>query len=196
MAKVKAPLFSIEARGSLAKSIVYFPWKGVDAVRSHVVPANPNTALQDAQRTHLENAVDEWHEAGYTETDKSAWNRLANLAAGAMSGFNRLVQAFIAEAVLGGTWTRIYQGQSADPDSSSFAVSCKKVSGGLAPTIRYGKSPTSLLSTAVMVDQTGDTWFKNLTGLSADTLYYFTIDVGVAGATFGRLGIYSQRTTE
>jgi len=41
MAKVNAPLFSFNASGKLANSLVYFAWKGLDVVRSYIVPANP-----------------------------------------------------------------------------------------------------------------------------------------------------------
>jgi len=37
--------------GQLGKKIVAFQWKGIDCFRSYVVPANPNTLEQQAQRT-------------------------------------------------------------------------------------------------------------------------------------------------
>jgi hypothetical protein len=50
MATVTSPLLSLGARGSIGKSVVYSSWKGVDYARQHVVPANPKTTAQVANR--------------------------------------------------------------------------------------------------------------------------------------------------
>lgn len=50
MAKVTGPLMSISASGKIANSLVFFGWKGVNVVRSWVVPANPQSADQGDQR--------------------------------------------------------------------------------------------------------------------------------------------------
>lgn len=46
MAKVDGPLFSVEARGKIADSIVFFPWKGRHIVRQWLKPTQPNSVLQ------------------------------------------------------------------------------------------------------------------------------------------------------
>lgn len=53
MAKVSGPLLSIEARGSIAESIVFFPWKGRHLVRQWLTPANPKKADQGYVRVIL-----------------------------------------------------------------------------------------------------------------------------------------------
>lgn len=53
MAKVTGPLYSMSASGSIAKSMVFFPWKGVNAVRAWVTPANPMTSGQGNTRIAL-----------------------------------------------------------------------------------------------------------------------------------------------
>lgn len=50
MAKVTAPLLSFGARGQIGKSAVFATWKGVNYARQHVVPANPQTVAQQANR--------------------------------------------------------------------------------------------------------------------------------------------------
>jgi len=194
MAKLRAPLFSLGASQKLGDALVYFPWKGIHAVREYVIPTNPRSAAQQTQRGYMEDAVDEWHGAPYTALDVTAWNKLAGIAESAMSGFNRMVREFLNEAVAGNTWTRIYQGQSADPEDHGFAVSVKKVSGGSAPYVRFGTSKTNLKNSQIMIDQTGNTWLAVIVGLQPDTLYYFTVDVGTSGSNWGRLGIYQQKT--
>lgn len=194
MAKVKAPLFSFEARGKLADSIVYFPWKGVNAVRSYVIPADPVTAAKTAQRARMTAAVAEWHGASYSALDIGAWNRLANLLATSLSGFNRMVQEHIDEAILGSTWERMADVDIYGVTAILFSVRVAKASTGNAPTLRWGTSPTNMPNALTMSDETGDIWQRDVGGLTASTLYYFTIDVGATATDWGRTGIYTQRT--
>lgn len=91
MAKVLMPLLSDSARGAIAETLVYFPWKGLNAVRSYVVPANPNTAAQQVQRGYMIEAVLQWRTLGYTAVDKTGYNAWALLDPKPMSGFNKYV---------------------------------------------------------------------------------------------------------
>jgi hypothetical protein len=50
MAKTTAPLLSFNASGSLAKSVVYSKWKGVNYARQHVIPSNPRSTAQTTTR--------------------------------------------------------------------------------------------------------------------------------------------------
>lgn len=195
MAKVDAPLFSFTASGKLANSLVYFPFKGIRAVRSYVVPANPNSAGQQTQRAYMTDANDEWHAAGYTDADRSAWNRWATTLGKGLSGFNAFCRAFLNESVAGGTWQRMADALVSGIGANGFTVNITKASGGDVPTIHYGVSPTFMPNTAVLVDQTGNDWEVTLAGLTAGTLYYWYIDIGAAGVDYGRTGVYATRTT-
>jgi len=53
MAKVDGPLFSLNARGKLGKSLVYIGWKGIKTVRQWLKPANPQSANQGDIRLAL-----------------------------------------------------------------------------------------------------------------------------------------------
>lgn len=195
MAKLKGPLFSFGARGKLGGALVYFPWKGINAVREYVIPANPNTTDQAAQRTHMTNAVAEWHGAAYTADDVTAWNKLAGILKESMSGFNRMVREFINEAILGNTWERVKNAVVTAYATATIDVDIDKVSGGNAPTIYWGTRKTHFPNSASMADTAANRWFYQITGLNASTLYYFYIDVGASGTDYGRTGIYQQRTT-
>lgn len=50
MAKVTAPLLSFDARGTLAKSLTFAAWRGINYARQRVVPSNPNSADQQETR--------------------------------------------------------------------------------------------------------------------------------------------------
>lgn len=53
MAKVEGPLFSVAARGKIADSIVFFPWKGRHVVRQWLKPLNPESTKQGYVRAAL-----------------------------------------------------------------------------------------------------------------------------------------------
>lgn len=60
MASTKAPLFGLDASGSLAKSIVFSKWKGRTYVRRHSVPANPQSPLQVSMRAMFKFLTQHW----------------------------------------------------------------------------------------------------------------------------------------
>lgn len=50
MPKITAPLLSFGGAGQIGKSMVFSKWKGVPYVRQYVIPANPKTVKQTANR--------------------------------------------------------------------------------------------------------------------------------------------------
>lgn len=87
MARVKAPLFSFEASGSLKKTIVYSQWKGRNYVREHTVPFNPQSETQVNVRKAFELLVAAWQ--AEEQTYKDEWDEFAKIFQ--MSGFNSYV---------------------------------------------------------------------------------------------------------
>lgn len=53
MAKLVAPLLSLEARGAIGEAIVFFPWKGRNVARQWTTPANPRDIDQKLIRQKL-----------------------------------------------------------------------------------------------------------------------------------------------
>ena len=53
MAKVISPLFSFEASGKIADSMVFFTWKGRNVVRKWTIPTNPMSVDQGDIRLKL-----------------------------------------------------------------------------------------------------------------------------------------------
>lgn len=64
MPALTGPLFSLTARKSLRKTLTYSNWRGIQYVRSHVVPANPDTTAQQDQRNTFANINVVWNYAG------------------------------------------------------------------------------------------------------------------------------------
>ena len=107
MAKLKAPLLSMGASGKIGDIMVFFPWKGINVVREYVIPANPKTALQTAQRAHLTSSVALIHAAMAHATnplaslDQVAYSALAAAKGRIMTWFNQAVKLCIDVSVAG-----------------------------------------------------------------------------------------------
>lgn len=87
MARVKAPLFSLDASGQLGEAIVYSKWKGREYVREYTIPQNPNSPAQVNVRKAWELLVSQWQsEAQAVQSD---WNTFADQFK--MSGFNQYI---------------------------------------------------------------------------------------------------------
>jgi hypothetical protein len=75
MVKVYGPALSIDASGTLAKTMVFSKWKGRSYVRSHVNPAQPRTGPQVGVRAMFSFLAKQW--ASLTSANKTSWEVLA-----------------------------------------------------------------------------------------------------------------------
>lgn len=78
---------SIDASGSLAKSIVFSKWRGRNYVRRHAIPSNPRSGPQLAARSIVAYLAPLW--ATLSPAEKATWDTLA--AATNVSAFNAYV---------------------------------------------------------------------------------------------------------
>ena len=189
MAKVVAPLFSFGARGKLADALVYFPWKGIAAVRSYVVPANPNSAAQQTQRGRLSNGVTDWHDIGLDAVDEVAWDRHAATRPSAMSGFNSFISDHIEIQAGADTPNMGFDGSLTDDGDDTFSASIEEGGTATAVDMVWGVSPTSLINTEAG-SEAADVWtFTPADDVAGQTLYArFNIKDG--GGIIGRTGIF------
>lgn len=75
MVKLKGPLGSAEASGSLGRTAIFSSWKGRAYAKAHAVPTNPNTAPQISVRAMLAFLSQQW--AAFTAPNKATWNEIA-----------------------------------------------------------------------------------------------------------------------
>ena len=75
MAVTKAPLFSLDASGSLAGSIVFSKWRGRTYVRRLAIPSNPRSPLQVGMRSVFKFITQDF--SNLTANQKAAWDALA-----------------------------------------------------------------------------------------------------------------------
>lgn len=75
MARTTAPLLSFDARGQIAKTLVYATWRGVPYARRFVIPGNPRTTAQQLTRTTFATLREMWKVLG---TDgRTPWTAFA-----------------------------------------------------------------------------------------------------------------------
>jgi hypothetical protein len=206
MAKLNAPLFSFNASGKLADSLVYFGWKGLDCVRSYVIPANPKSAGQTTQRGYLTAAVAEIHATQAQATnpldgdDYAAYALLASTRATPRTWFNELVKLWCDVEIAGNTPCIYSDFTISDKTANSIdliAYLNEETGSTLAAgKFYFGTSKTALIHTAtatvtpgVSVDLTAEDCSAFLT---AGTKYYvqFRPDAG-DGCEGAVSGIYS-----
>lgn len=191
MAKVTGPLFSLSASGQIAKSLVYMTWKGIQDVRKYVIPANPKSALQIVQRGKFEDGVDAWHASAWNAADLAAWNLLASIQEGVMSGFNAFLKKYVDCRVAGKIWRTIYALVVSAVVADGFVITCN---GSAAETYecKYGTSKTAMVNTTAVVNTAG-VLVATLTGLVTGTDYYCQIKTTLAGCS-ALTGILKQKT--
>lgn len=196
MAKLKAPLLSLGASGQIGKALVFFPWKGLDVVRQHVVPANPQTALQTTQRGYLANAVERIHTAqaratnAFSETDKSAYALWASALGKIETWFNRAVAHMVDQQVDGNHYPLFYDA-TLTPGVDQVAFDCyHHYEAPDDAHLFYGTSPTALLHSEALTIA-GDHMDKTITGLTTGVKYYFQVRVDAGDDAEGAMsGIY------
>lgn len=72
MAKLKAPLFSHEARGSFSPGLTLQKWKSLNVVRKKPDPTNPGTIGQQSHRDIFKQGMELWEATPWTERDFQA----------------------------------------------------------------------------------------------------------------------------
>jgi len=97
MARVVAPFLSVDASGTMDKSMTASIWKGQQYMRRWFRPTNPKTTAQQAQRTKMSDAVAGW-QALY-DAASELWNVAARDVYPPISGFNYFVMQFIVQNV-------------------------------------------------------------------------------------------------
>lgn len=191
MAKVRGPLYSMDARGKLGNSLVYMSWKGIQDVRKYVIPANPRSTGQMTQRGYFSDAVELWHTAGFSVLDNTGWKIFAELKKTALSGFNAFVQIVVKALIAGYTFTPITDVTVSSPTTTGATIEASILSD-CTSKIFYGPSKTTMLENASMTYDSGEI-SVTLTDCVADTTYYFYIQNTKAGES-GRTGIYVFKT--
>lgn len=202
MAKLKAPLMSLGASGAIAKSIVFFPWKGLNAAREYIVPANPKTVKQTTQRGYLSDAVAAIHAAQADATnplvsaDVVAYSLYGSCEPDPRTWFNQAVKNWLDQKVA----TKL-------PCLCSAGVLDNATAGQLDATLYlweatcaagkfyYGTSKTALINSVAAVI-TAQEATATIPALVAGVKYFVQFRPDPADPCEGaRSGIYTEYAT-
>lgn len=181
MAKVKAPLLSFGASGAIGETLVYFPWKGLNAVRSWVKPANPNTAAQSTQRGYMTTIVALIHTAMALAADPlatldiAAYSLLASCESTPRTWFNQVAKIGV-EQYKAAKKAAIFRDGLATPGVGQVALTVKWTKDGAndvtAGNYYWGTSKTALFNVEAAVVAAGEATATVL-GLAAGQKYFF-----------------------
>lgn len=183
MAKPTAPLFSLGAKGTLADAITYSSWKGVDYVRTRVVPANPKTTSQMERRDAFSVLAAMWN----LGVEQLSLGFNASAAGRPYTGRNRFMGLNLKGITPGDPWGVSFQASDANSGAlPPSAVSCTDAGGqiitaaGSVPAAPTGWTYVGLKAVAILntLNDSGDT--PTVTGHSAAG-FPFNVDVNVAG---------------
>lgn len=194
MAKVVGPLFSVDARGKLADSVVFMGWRGLKTVRMWKKPANPNTAAQQLTRGYFTSSVGRYH-------DLAAGDQLAfklRASGKPYSGFNLFIDLCKTTLDKGKTFVSIKNvtvptGTITTAAAKILAIATKLGTTG-AGRIKYGTQPGVYYDEKACTWASGTTTTVTLTGLVKNTDYYFRCVYPEVTAAFGESGDYKFTT--
>ena len=193
MAKVLRPLQSGSASGQVGKAAVHFDWKGIHAVRTYVIPANPKTTAQVSVRTKFRDCIDNWHSTAMGALDKEAWKRYVESVKRPMTGMNAYVSERMKVVTAGEEWHNIwtYTVVSTPSGGLNFWV----VSGsnmGLECSVGTSLTYRPYIFGGVW-NGAELRWDFTITGMPVSTRIFIHIYPTVAGR-YGKTGIYVGET--
>jgi len=114
MARTTAPLFSMDASGTVAGAIVFSRWRGRNYVRRHAIPSNPRSGLQTGVRSAFK-FLSQWWKS-FNPQEQGLWDIVGNV--NRITGLN----AFIAENVKRLRQGRPFQYDPTDETSAACDV--------------------------------------------------------------------------
>lgn len=201
MAKLKGPLMSLGATQKLGDTLVFFPWKGLNVVRTWVKPSNPQTTAQNTQRGYMADAVAAIHAQmadgtnPLVEADKNAYQLAANQEAQPRTWFNQAAKIYV-DLKVAGIGAGVWGGGSTTPGSDQLAVIVySPICDGVkitAGSFKYGTSPSALINTQAATITGGSlSASATITGLTTGVKYYWQFVATAAPGYLGnKTGIY------
>ena len=180
MVRVKGPLFSLEASGTIGGTIVFSRWKGRDYVRRHAIPSNPRSGLQVGVRSVFGFIARDWCNL----SDESIADWTAAAAADNITPLNAHIRDAVDRARRNLGWRM----NTTDPDSTNngppenLTVTAQPRTLVLDWT-PHGFTPASYCLAIYRALETGfDTDISNLIGVVSADVTTFT-DFGLTPAT-------------
>ena len=195
MAKVQAPLFSLHAHGKLAQKLVYRRHAGGNRAVDYSVPTGPLTAAQTAQRQAYSDVAAAWSAAPHPARDVSAWRRRAALFSRIWSGYNAFLHDALPVTGAGDLWQMLSDGRYIGAGPNYIQIAMYDAALPPTPVCHWGLAPDSFPFSGPLTWHAAGYWWRNCAGMPSKTLVYWWVDFTGPGPTYGRTGIYADRTT-
>lgn len=106
MPKVIAPIFGLRASGTLAKTVTFTSWKGLNIAKSYAVPRNPNTPAQQAARGKFSTLSTIWNNNPILQRDRDPFEYRARAIHYRGSGYNLFLSKYMRHDDT--TWGFVY----------------------------------------------------------------------------------------
>jgi len=176
MARLRSGILG-QMRGKVA-GLVGGQWKNVSYIREYVKPANPNTALQQTQRTKMADCV-----AFAKPIVGPVFNAYTDRFQKSMSGFNRFIKSNISQFDGSPDYSliKLTEGKL----SNVLVASCNYNTGNgafsIAWTENYGNNGTATDKCYVVVyDKNSELWYYAAAEVTRDTqLINITLPVDI-----------------
>ena len=192
IAKILGSLFSFGSSGAIGKNIIVENRKYIKTVKSYSKPKNPQTVIQQGQRSFMTEANLAWHNDGYTPEDIEAWENYTRSIKINATGFNMFARFKINAAKDSKQWTKLVDCIISDITGNGCKVEIN-IDSDQNGVLWYGVKNNVILSQNAGVFAVNKYTFI-LTGLTLLTRYYFYIKNMSPGEN-AITGIYSFKTT-
>ncbi len=184
MARLTAPLLSLDARGQIGEAIVFSGWKGIKYARQYVIPANPQTTAQQEVRGVFSTLSEIWKRLPVTGRAPFIYAARGNPLTPRNVHVRESVAALIDQATLDEYVMSVSGGQAvpltamtpADAGGQVIELTCT------IPSIPIGYTLQAVVG-AAMLDGDPSPVIERTTIVAIDAAapYVVSLDVGVAG---------------
>jgi hypothetical protein len=182
MVRLKAPLFSLDASGTIGKSVVFASWKGRNYARRHAIPANPNSGLQVGIRSVFKFVAQNY--AALLAADITDWTGLA--AADNITPLDAQIRDAVTRARRNLGWrenvTDVDPGSIDAPTSGTAVVQPKTLVVGWTDPAANKPDSCFALYGSITTGFTPD--ISNLIGVTEKSIFSFTYTHLITGTPY------------
>lgn len=174
MAKIKGPLMSLSASGTIADTFTFRTQRGAAVVHKKLTPRKTNSTEQAARQAIYAGICIAWR--ALDSAAKTGWELIGKSAG--VTGFNAYMSSELIAAYNGGptpppttytTWDETNMGASLTLDSSKL-VATFAGTGGSGYSVRTTKAIPTGKRLQWELSQSGDTWMYMYGGMINDTV--------------------------
>lgn len=182
-----------DQRKQIGKKAVFYTWKGINVVRSYVIPTNPNSTAQQTQRSFFADIVS-YGSALLGSIVQEYWKLLAI----GKSEFNAFVGANLDSMSSSVDWANFFAAKgtllSSSITDAQYAGSNTTIT---FPTSATGNQLTTDIAVGVVVDRTSKKWYVNTaeSATRADGTLVVTCEAGLTEANLKAYLFFVQRDT-